>query len=314
MKLREDNYTLTKLVKNKIISLEKARYLSSLNLIKIPFVKEDDDFEEYIESKDYLDQIVTKTRLSGKDDLSIFLPLHEMVFIIGDLDFFLSLEGRTFGDIKNDLPKCYYGFIKVVSQDTFLIEFTEDGITWISTKRKVDSNGDPTYLALDMVAPIKFSPKQKLQIKTKLTKDFNNSSNGPSFIFSRLVIYSLYNEVLDKYVIRVEEEKIKDLVTEKKLENQINKVAGPRLIYLNRLPTEADKDPENIGTGSPKAAHQRRGTWVTLRAERYKNHPLYQVEKAIYRKPAWIGDRSTIVHGATYTVLESNFLKDIEND
>lgn len=50
--------------------------------------------------------------------------------------------------------------------------------------------------------------------------------------------------------------------------------------------------------------HHRRGFFKTLRAERFKGHPLYMKEKAIYVRPTWIGDKEKVVDGNVYTILE----------
>jgi len=82
---------------------------------------------------------------------------------------------------------------------------------------------------------------------------------------------------------------------------------GPRVIYLNVLPTKRVLDhredlPLPVDS-SGKRPHARRGFWKTLRSERFKNHPLYMVPNAIRVRPAWIGDKTKVIDGNIYTVL-----------
>ena len=75
------------------------------------------------------------------------------------------------------------------------------------------------------------------------------------------------------------------------------------IVYLNKLPTKENPHQGGGGTHSSPHAHERRGHRYTLRSERYKNHPMYGVEKGMYKKPSWIGSKESIVRGVTYKVL-----------
>lgn len=112
-----------------------------------------------------------------------------------------------------------------------------------------------------------------------------------------------YNHVHDRYVISVKSEG-KQATMPVKTRNRVKRVEfGPRYIFLDKLPVLTVSGESN-GKGEPRAAHQRRGYHVTLRADRFKSHPKYMVPNAIYRKPAWVGDRSTVVNGNVYTVMD----------
>lgn len=118
---------------------------------------------------------------------------------------------------------------------------------------------------------------------------------------ARLAVFRDYNNQKDNYLVKVAEEKkprVKGIPTVKE---QLQRVVGPSILYLNRLPGGGG---ESAGECAEKRPHQRRGTWVTLRAERYRFHPKYQVEKGVYRKPAWVGPKEAIVEGNIYTILE----------
>lgn len=105
----------------------------------------------------------------------------------------------------------------------------------------------------------------------------------------------------DQYAVEVREPKPKTASTRRQ---QLNKVSGPSIIFLNKLPQPSGRSTATEEPTGTKALHHRRGHFKTLRDERYANHPKYLVERGIYVKPAWIGDRQSIVNGTTYTVLE----------
>lgn len=77
-----------------------------------------------------------------------------------------------------------------------------------------------------------------------------------------------------------------------------------KIIFLNTLPgnTNPQKSSDGVKQHS-KSGHQRRGYWVTLRAERFKNHPMYMVHKGVYRQPSWVGPTSTKYQGNIYKVV-----------
>lgn len=71
------------------------------------------------------------------------------------------------------------------------------------------------------------------------------------------------------------------------------------IVFLNQLP-RGQSESKGGHHASPRY-HHRRGTWVHLSNERYKNHPKYGDK--IYRKASWVGKREAIVNGTTYKVL-----------
>lgn len=87
------------------------------------------------------------------------------------------------------------------------------------------------------------------------------------------------------------------------VKNEIHKVSGPSVVWLPSLPKKSSSH-SGEGTGEERKPHHRRGHFKTLRAERYKNHPKYGMENAIYVKPAWIGDKEAIVDGTIYRYAE----------
>ena len=76
----------------------------------------------------------------------------------------------------------------------------------------------------------------------------------------------------------------------------------PRLIYMNKLPSPSSTVHQGGHHASP-VGHERRGHYKTLRHAKYKHHPKYGVEKGIYVRPAWVGDKSVVREGNRYTVI-----------
>ena len=74
-----------------------------------------------------------------------------------------------------------------------------------------------------------------------------------------------------------------------------------RFIRKNVAEAHMVDDSEEKGTVRP---HSRRGTWVTLRAERYKNHPMYQVENGVYRRESWPGCEPFPIGNVIYTPIK----------
>lgn len=285
MKLREDFKIITSMFDKGLISIKEAKELSAASLLIIPDMTGN---VEYSQLFDEFSENINKIHFTN-------LPLIDQVLII------YQKNTSKDGVVQN---KIYYNRIKVIDEDTIEWSHFYDDTFWLTTKIKNVDGKLSTFIDFK----VKFNNK-KMKIKPwykedllREMKDLFIEINILPTILSIIISYVTYNTQRDYYAIAKTEDKKPFIV--KQDEKKIAKVIGPRIIYLDKLPNVIDNNPENVGMGSPKAAHQRRGTWVTLRAERYKNHPLYQVEKGIYRKPAWVGDRSTIVHGATYTVVD----------
>lgn len=122
---------------------------------------------------------------------------------------------------------------------------------------------------------------------------------GQTKIFTKWVEY---NNQQDRYVTTVTPAKLPkfDFTSRK---GRLAKVAGPTVVYLDKLPTLGTHTSTNEGVDE-RAPHHRKGHFRTLRADCYKNHPLYLKEKAVYVKPAFIGERTAEFEGQIYTVVD----------
>lgn len=297
MKLREDTELLDKMVGNKILTLTEAKRFSALPLFEVPNLLLCKEWSEWIIEG-------SKTTPTSRIDFE-HLPYNEMVFFIR--------TGPTKEPQKTThevVGTChFYCKLKVVDEGRMELSYSDDYRYWITCEFN-HSSADTIWLenpSIKMDANVRYVNRSKaaydmlcLQYRDPIPGE--DGLTRPNFLMHILQMFISYNESNDRYFVSVSKNKKPKL--SKNRVGEIGSVIGPRIIYLDSLPTEANNKKDLGGVGLPKAPHQRRGSWCTLRAERYKNHPLYQVEKAIYRKPAWIGDRTRIVHGATYTVID----------
>lgn len=134
--------------------------------------------------------------------------------------------------------------------------------------------------------------------------DTNSFLSAGVEVLMQCSLFRDYNNQKDRYAIRVAEQrkpKVKGLPTPKEI---LRSSQGPRVIYLDALPTQKGNNCNTSDSVREHRPHHRRGTWITLRAERFKYHPKYMVKNGVYRKPTWVGPREAIVNGNIYTVIE----------
>lgn len=152
-----------------------------------------------------------------------------------------------------------------------------------------------------------FDP-DRVEVMNSMPYNKQKLAKGFSKVFGHVLAYtqSFFNDChnQDLYAVGVSKpkEKKSGTLSRKQL---ISRVSGPSVIFLNKLPQPSTST--GTSTEEPshtKAPHHRRGHFKTLRDPRFSKHPKYLVERGIYVKPQWIGDRESIVNGTTYTVLE----------
>lgn len=283
MKLREDANILEYMVEGKLISINQAKEMAALSLIITDHATINEEYDKF--TQDLTD--------NPKPILFDVFPFDEFVAIVNNETM---MENKTVKVIG------HYVKLSIKDQTHATLSFQWGDNYWVTVDIEIAEVGFLDFSNYKVKAHRKLGtvlPFEKQEIAYQAIHKYET----PRGMLSNIYFFCLFNEQKDRYAISRTENK-KPYADKNTNKGKITKVLGPRVIYLDKLPDVSDKDVESIGTGSPKAPHQRRGSWCTLRAERYKNHPLYQVEKAIYRKPAWIGDRSRIVHGATYTVID----------
>jgi len=74
--------------------------------------------------------------------------------------------------------------------------------------------------------------------------------------------------------------------------------------FLNRFPTTKESREHQGGTHRSPIKHFRRGHTRTLRAEKYRNHPLFMVENAIRVRESWAGSEEAVINGVEYRLIK----------
>jgi len=262
MKLREDTTYLEQMVEHKVLTLPDAKEYSALPLVLVELAKEDSSEEVQIEYSNFVDDF------SKKSTLFEYIPFIEMVGFIGYRS-----------DWKNDLSKNISGlalpfYFKIKKIDCITLEFSlTTSPKFLFTCKITQMKEEKKYFFENIkLIPGKTKPSNYDIIKPLMIEECFVKNNYPSMIIKALMAFITFNEENDRYAIGVKENS--NNKNGSALKVQLAKIVGPRIIYLDKLPDPIDQTPESIGFGSPKAPHQRRGTWVTLRAERFRNHPM----------------------------------------
>jgi hypothetical protein len=124
-------------------------------------------------------------------------------------------------------------------------------------------------------------------------------------LLAKFQAFCIYNNRQDRYAVSMEPVTRKPIKGDISFRERLERTAGPSIVYLDKLPTNtAEQTVVGKLTGREVSPHSRRGYHYTLRAERYRNHPYYGIEKKMYRKPTYVGDRTSIVNGTIYTILD----------
>ena len=144
----------------------------------------------------------------------------------------------------------------------------------------------------------------RAQIEFMAKTILDNFDKYVSSALATILSFLEYQDGLGYYPVKVERDKKprKGLGSREQLERH----QGPHVIYLDRLPSQrsdSGSKTHSDASGGHVRPHERRGHTKTLRHPRYKDHPLYMVENAIRVKPSWVGDKTAIVNGNIYTVL-----------
>ncbi len=262
----------------------------AMPLLIVPDVADDSDYSDYM-----------KEHIFGSDISSS--NVIQCVSDYGPFDEFLSYTARrqaphseipmgglteslTAVQVKDD---CVVGV--VYRMETFFFG-GKHGTKQLLTKHVIKFQPEGYGIISDEVLTKGYTDQSFLQ-KTKAAESAMAHLTGFLKFAYECDMYPVY--------VRKTKKSFKDRKDEKS-KQPWKSSALPKIIYLNALPVEVDS-PSTIGMGAPKRPHQRRGCFKTLRAERYRNHPLFQVPKAIYCRPAFVGPKEAVVAGNRYSII-----------
>lgn len=279
MKQRVDFELVCHMVKRGLIAEKKAKEWLALPMMFIecrPTISTGSEFFDFI------------TDHGAKKELS-FIPSEDHFILDECMVYTQGTESFRYGRIKilSDTEFEVEAYIKLLKGDEssvrYVINFTgEHPGYW----KMLEFNGKP------------FTTEQARQYHDFIKVAANSYCNHLLVSFQQ---YCIYNNQQDRYLMSVSpEKKITTVKTGRK--GRLTPNVGPSLIYLDEFPkTPLETKCGDTGSVEP---HKRRGHHYTLRHERFKHHPLYMVENILWRKPIWIGDRTKIVNGSVYTVLD----------
>ena len=281
---RQDHVILKKLSKSKII-----KNVSEFAELPLVLIKNDTSIDKKI--KDEYSRLEKKYEFEGMNIND--LPLTEMYENIRIFNFgeFLFLNKLDINIKNND-----FRYSKVKTSNN-IIEFANYFIDNVLTLKLNTTSGKIS---------LKYRSRNKktidlLHIKDKQTIKIRDNLIKSSFkeIILIGVLFKVCNEsdlyAVSKKVVKNKQHKKHKAKKPWEREDLIS------IVFLNRLPVSSIATESKGGHHASPHYHHRRGTWVHLTHEIYKNHPKFGDK--IYRKGSWVGEKSKIVNGTTYTVL-----------
>lgn len=203
-------------------------------------------------------------------------------------------------DIEEYNSKMYLHFNKTSEMQGQMCLYSVTGNDVFYIKRHVlEQDGKICFLGHTDETPMDFIGPVNVNVSEA---ELHKMINGLSEIaITHLYDFHKFAYEQDKYMVLVESQSSYTPKGRREAKKPWNKTNGSRLIYLNLLPSEK-KEPQG-GTHASPPFHQKRGHYRTLRAERFKNHPKYLVEKGVYVRPAWAGQRTSVAQGNRYTII-----------
>ena len=280
MEERIDCKLLSTMVRRKCITSKEAINLVTLPLIKIPLDESNTDWINYVDGE-------------NKQDIKVSMEefyFHECVL------WFVMPSGEG-----------VYAHLNLITEINWELTFTtEHSPGWKTIRLNYVAEDDQFSCNLT-----RFDYLRGYDAISKALTLYQGQVDHWIQISMALIRYfqefCRFNDQQDRYAIAMTPQTRKRTNGDISLREKLVRLAGPSVVYLDKLPTNTDDQSKITGlTGREVSAHPRRGFHYTLKHERYKNHPDYLVHKKMYRKPTWVGDRSTIVNGTVYTVVDKD--------
>lgn len=294
---RPDTDLITEALRLKIITMKEAMEWMRLPFITIPDIRGQDtdvEFREFVAKQ-------TEKGVYGKTAIVSEFLTNDFYFD----EFIVQVEGEIVRIAKQKeqsrvlfsmLPNDLRGYKREHWMSSFYLK-----TTMVDDKPHLDLI-PATELLRKRISELGKIPEMRKSLDAMV-------ENGKT-ISGYCTWFCDYNNQKHKYLIEVGPErkpgkkKGSGLATPKEI---IWQAAGPRLLYLDKLPTSGSNEgvtETEEGDVRVMRPHQRRGYWVTLRADRFRDHPKYMVKNGVYRKPCWIGPKEAVVNGNVYRVLE----------
>ena len=312
--IRRDQKWLSDWVKRGWMDSKEASELAALAYIEVPLTVNVDhvqmgnggpiheEFAKHVEE----DKAKFLARVKGGDHSVDFtvqeFPLHECVFYDHDVKWYfrLKIEDQVYSLTVWECQENhqYYGdrfhLVFTVPQDSVMTPFAFTVQDHSDLQRFAKLGG---FLVKPLPVTMLDNEHEALRALEYLKR------------------WCIFNHQRDRYAVSVQAENANDrtLSMRRKQGGSVRVSFGPRIVYLDKLPVSRTET-DGLPTGRTVEAHQRRGYWVTLKSVRFIKHRDYMKPKGHYRKPGWVGDRTTIVNGQVYTVIDNTSPYESDDD
>lgn len=290
---RPDAKLISALVRNKCISRKKGMEFAALPLMVIPIPVDRSEGWGKFAGEALQDEMIFSTEE---------FALHECMALI---------HADVAGYSGSPVP--FYAHVIIVDDDTFRVALANPRNTFIVTAiLRYDTEKGTMVVDIGDVNGVSFHNRSLTKDLVEMFVRFGFDKDELDSVFSSsLMILSIFqafcrfNNSQDRYLVKQEPLNPKRIKGDISFRERLVRSAGPTIVYMDKLPTSPEEEAAQANlTGREVRPHHRRGYHYTLRAERYRNHPYYGIEKKMYRKPTYVGDRTSIVNGTIYTILD----------
>lgn len=314
MTTRIDLHEIQTRVKNKILPHDFAARLLSLPLFEVPIPS-----LEYPKWREFFKDDLHYSYMEAPKD--VILPFQEFLAVFRHHYFWIKMEGNTVSEVlvtlfgipdkDNQICYLYTGYRPVYEPEPIL----EWRVAYL-----------PRYKILRNPKELNFTPVGKLSnyhvlngktilntggtaaLREKMDTNVANFTKS-TVIPSLSVILSFFKFQQDckQTAVTVEPAPNTEKPTKKELKGKTSNHTfgaklGPRVIYLDRLPSVKAAEEASGKVRAPVCRHQRAAHGRTLKHPRFKNHPLYMVPNGLRIESYWVGPEEEVYQGNIYRI------------
>lgn len=299
-------------VKNKILSVDMAARLLSLPLFEIPSITLENKgwFEYFKDQEEYP---------STSIPAGTIMPFQEFVAVLHNHYYWIKLEGSRlsevmvtafgFKDADNQVCYIYSGYMAVFTPEPVL----EWRLAYTSRCKIVRNPKEVTFQPVGKLSNYP-SPSAKTILNTagsdkvkQAVVDSNVAKFAKEAVRPALAIiiafFKYQQEMRQTAVTVTPTEKPVTKGTKKPVKTHTyGATLGPRVIYLDRLPSVKEAEEESCIERKAQRRHQRAAHGRTLKHPRYKNHPMYMVPNGLVIESYWVGPEEEEYMGNIYRI------------
>jgi hypothetical protein len=296
-KQRKDSHFLFGLVSSNALTPRYAMELAALPLVVIPHkpTSTEQNWRDFKISQFHFIPSVQK------------FMLHEVMVLMGT---------TTPGKYR-------YGYIRIMDDMHYRVAYMRKPDQWVTADLKYNVDSSLFHVKLKGVSQRRF---EDAVVRYQLTQaDANQMRLMCATTLALFQQWCEYNNRRDRYLSTaftkemLSETPIPDVSTPNNkttaARSQQEPKYGPMVVYLDgesiARAQALNRNETGVNTVKP---HVRCGYNYTLMNERFRKHPLFRKYKEMWRKPCYVGDRTLIIDGTTYTVLEAETEEPVPED